>query len=78
MLVWRWTLYQKREVIALFVCKLPKIKVFNKKIGSKFDTTQTKQEEMKMKKYNLSQIMTAAWNYVKYLKVFLSLGLKKA
>ncbi len=31
-----------------------------------------------MKKYNLSQIITAAWNYVKYLKVSLSEGLKKA
>lgn len=39
MLVWRLTLYQKREVIALFICNLPKIKVFNKKIGSRFDTT---------------------------------------
>ena len=33
---------------------------------------------IKVKKYNLSQIITAAWNYVKYLKVSLSEGLKKA
>ena len=32
---------------------------------------------IKVKKYNLSQIITAAWNYVKYLKVSLSEGLKK-
>ena len=38
-LVWRLTLYQKREVIALFICKLPKIKDFKEKMGSKFDTT---------------------------------------
>ena len=45
MLVWRLTLYQKREVIALFICKLPKIKVFKEKIGSKFDTTVLLTEE---------------------------------
>ena len=34
------TLYQKREVNALFICKLPKIKVIKEKIGSRFDTTE--------------------------------------
>ena len=34
------TLYQKREVIALFICKPPKIKVLERKIGRKFDTTR--------------------------------------
>ena len=46
-LVWRLTLYQKREVIALFICKLPKIKVFKEKIGSKFDTTIRRKEKEK-------------------------------
>ena len=36
---WSRTLYQKREVNALFICKLPKIKVLERKTGSKFDTT---------------------------------------
>ena len=55
MLVWRLTLYQKREAIALFICKLPKIKVFNKKIGSKFDTTASRKGVKKM--------VIADWKY---------------
>ena len=42
---WSRTLYQKREVNALFICKLPKIKVLERKIGSKFDTTASVREE---------------------------------
>jgi len=34
LLVWRLTLYQKIGGIALFVCKLPKIKVLEQKRGS--------------------------------------------
>ncbi len=41
-LVWRLTLYQKREVIALFIYKLPKTKGFKEKIDSKFDTIISK------------------------------------
>ncbi|MDD6268338.1 MAG: hypothetical protein PUA92_10800, partial [Clostridium sp.] len=41
---WSRTLYQKREVNALFICKLPKIKVLERKKGSKFDTTNRRKE----------------------------------
>ena len=43
------TLYQKWEVNALFICKPPKIKVLERKIGSKFDTTSFSVEESIMK-----------------------------
>ena len=36
------SLYFFWEVIALFICKLPKIKVIKEKIGSRFDTTLRK------------------------------------
>ena len=52
MLVWRLTLYQKREVIALFICKLPKIKDFKEKMGSKFDTTEKIKSGKNMKLLN--------------------------
>ena len=59
-LVWRLTLYQKREVIALFICKLPKIKVLKEKIGSEFDTTFEYKEGKIMKRKLLGFIMTGA------------------
>lgn len=60
-LVWRLTLYQKREVNALFICKLPKIKVFKEKIGSKLDTTKLKQriENMKNSTRNAKSVKAA-------------------
>ena len=42
---WSRTLYQKWEVNALFICKPPKIKVFEEKIGSKFDITESRERE---------------------------------
>ena len=38
------SLYFFWEVIALFICKLPKIKVLKEKIGSGFDTTLSTKE----------------------------------
>lgn len=47
-----------------FYLKLPKIKVFKEKIGSRFDTTLCKKEEKEMNKFKatLSRlIMAAVW-----------------
>ena len=41
MLVWRLTLYQKRGGNALFAATSRRIKVFEQKTGSGFDTTNT-------------------------------------
>ena len=48
MLVWRLTLYQKIGGIALFVCKLPKIKVLEQKRGSLLTLPFTKEESYRM------------------------------
>ena len=53
MKVWSLTLYYKREVNALFICKLPKINVLKEKIGSKLDTTE-KGEEVCLMDTNLN------------------------